>query len=383
MTAAISDSTFLIVANGTSDQPPASGVHEFLRARGARRVTTVFHPLGVEDPGIHEIVVYEPAHEPRRRTVRLPSHPPYTFPLDLLVPPMPSSVDCWLAFNNMHCARGLLARRMGRARRVVYWAVDFVPDRFGSGWLTKAYDALDVYCCHSADLRVELSSAALAGRNERHHLDAAAAAPSRVVPVGAWLDRVPVVPEAALGRRRVVFIGHLVPRQGVGLLLDAMRALVDRGVPVDLEIAGAGPLIGELRASAARDGLAQHVSFKGFLDDHRDVEAFLASGSIAVAPYDPTGQTFTRYADPSKLKAYLAAGLPILTTDVPPNAHELAQRAGAEIVAFDAVAYADAIQRLLESGDEWGRRRRAALEYIKQYDWNRLLEPAMAELGFR
>jgi glycosyltransferase involved in cell wall biosynthesis len=379
----IRESTFLVVANGTADQPPASGVHEFLRARRARRVTTVFHPLGVEDPGIHEVVVYERDREPRRRTVRLPSHPPYTFPLDLLVPLWPPAVDCWLAFNNMHCARGLLARRAGWATRVVYWAVDFVPERFGPGPLTKAYDAVDAYCCRQADLRIELSEPALEGRNGRHRVHAAARAPTRVVPVGAWLDRLPVVPEDALAKRRVVFIGHLVPRQGVGISLDAMRILRDRGVQAELEIAGTGPLFEQLRATASEMGIERQVSFRGFLDDHRDVEAFLASGSIAVAPYDPTGQTFTRYADPSKLKAYLAAGLPILTTDVPPNAHELAERGGAQIVGFDATAYARAIEQLLGAPEEWARRRAAALDYVRDYDWNRLLEPAFADIGFR
>lgn len=382
MTALIRDSTFLLVANGTADQPPASGVHEFLRAREARCVTTIFHPLGPEDPGVHEIAVYKPGEESRRRTVRLLSHPPYTFPLDLLVPPLPAPVDCWLAFNNLHTMRGLLAKRMGRARRVVYWAVDFVPDRFGQGILTKTYDGLDHYCCRHVDLRVELSTAALNGRNERHRLGAAAAAPIRVVPVGAWLDRVPVVPDDAIVKRKIVFIGHLVPRQGVGLLLSAMRILVDRDVPVQLEIAGTGPLFEELKRSGARMGLTERVRFTGFLDNHRDVEAFLASGSVAVAPYDPRGQNFTRYADPSKLKAYLAAGLPILTTDVPPNARELADRAGAEIVSFVASDYANAIERLLDAPEEWARRRTSALAYVKAYDWNRLLEPTVAELGF-
>jgi glycosyltransferase involved in cell wall biosynthesis len=193
---------------------------------------------------------------------------------------------------------------------------------------------------------------------------------------------VPTVPADGFARRKVVYVGHLVPRQGVGLLLDAMRILVDRGAEVDLEIAGHGPLYEELRAAGSRDPLAGRVSFRGYVDDHHDLEKFLASGSIAVAPYDPGGQTFTRYADPGKLKAYLAAGLPILMTDVPPNSTELASSAGAEIVPFDPSDLAAAIERLLTSPDQWAIRRASALTYVQDYDWNRLLEPMLAELGF-
>ena len=58
--------------------------------------------------------------------------------------------------------------RAGRAKQVVYWAVDFVPDRFGArSLMTRAYDALDAYCCQHVDLRIELSAAALEGRDAR------------------------------------------------------------------------------------------------------------------------------------------------------------------------------------------------------------------------
>ena len=73
------------------------------------------------------------------------------------------------------------------------------------------------------------------------------------------------------------------------------------------------------------------------MPDHRRVEELLAEASIAAAPSDPSETTFTRFADPGKLKSYLAAGLPIVLTDVPPNARELADEAGAELVPYDAV----------------------------------------------
>ena len=74
------------------------------------------------------ITVYEPDSEPRVRRVRLPSRPPFTYVLDPFVPLWPERVDGWFGFNNLACARGLLARRLGRADTVVYWAVDFVPE---------------------------------------------------------------------------------------------------------------------------------------------------------------------------------------------------------------------------------------------------------------
>jgi glycosyltransferase involved in cell wall biosynthesis len=111
------------------------------------------------------------------------------------------------------------------------------------------------------------------------------------------------------------------------------------------------------------------------------VERLLAKGSIAAAPYVDDGDTFTRFADPGKLKAYLAAGLPTLLTDVPPNAGELAREAGAEVVPADASAFAQVISRLLAAPEAWHERRLAALAYARRFDWAVLLPSLLRELG--
>jgi glycosyltransferase involved in cell wall biosynthesis len=94
-----------------------------------------------------------------------------------------------------------------------------------------------------------------------------------------------------------------------------------------------------------------------------------------------TEETFTRYADPGKLKAYLAAGLPIVLTDVPPNAAELVGEAGAEIVDDDPAAVAEGLSRSLGSGELWLARRAAALAYARRFDWGTLLPDALEQLG--
>jgi glycosyltransferase involved in cell wall biosynthesis len=378
----VAGSTFAVVWNGAADSPPASGVRDYLLAREAPRVTTVVHPLNPEDDPVRRITVYENGRRVRERTVRLPNRPPATYVFDPVVPFWPHHVDCWIGFNNVATARGLVQRRLGRAHAVVHWAVDFVPDRFGNGVLTRLYDRLDAMVCRRADLRVEVSEPALAARNERHGLGSEAA-PATVAPIGAWVDRTPTTPEDGWKARRVIFLGHLVPRQGVGKLVEALSLLAARGVEFEAEVAGRGPIEDALRAQVADAGLDRRVRFVGFLSDHREVEAFVAAGSVAVAPYDTEVESFTRYADPSKLRSYTAAGLPIVLTDVPPNARELAAEAGAEVVPFTAEGLAAGIERALVSPEEWQRRRRLALEYSKDFSWDVIVPRTLERVGFR
>jgi glycosyltransferase involved in cell wall biosynthesis len=364
--------TVAIVSNGFADGP-AQALRDYLVVRDVR-VVTVFHPLTPEQGTSHRVATYAGGVQLDERTVRLPLAPPASFALDPLVPLVPPQVEAWFGFNPLACARGLVARRMGRAERVFLWSVDFVPDRFGPGTLTtRVYDRLDELCCRRADARIELSEPAREARSRRHDLPPEAAQ-AHLVPMGAWLDRVPTSTPDGFRRKRVVFLGHLVARQGVDTLLDALARMDD----VAADVIGTGPLESELRRHARDTGL--DVTFHGYIEDHREVERLLSEAAVAVAPYRRSDDTFTRFADPGKLKAYLAAGLPVVLTEVPPNAQELAAEAGAEVVADDAAALADGISRTLASGDRWRARREAALAYARRFDWNELLAGLLAKL---
>jgi glycosyltransferase involved in cell wall biosynthesis len=357
-----------IVSNGFADGP-AQALRDYLVAKGTS-VYTVFHPLTAEQGTTHVITTYAGGERVGERRVPLSLRPPASFALDPFVPLLAPRVDVWFGFNPLACARGLVARR---GRRVVLWSVDFVPDRFGRRTLpTRLYDRLDRLCCRRADARVELSDAAREGRNARHGL-VGDAAHAHVVPMGAWIDRVPTTPADGSAAGRVVFLGHLVARQGVETLLEALAACK---LPAD--VIGTGPLEPDLRARARELGV--DVTFHGYVADHRDVEQLLSRASVAVAPYRRSDDTFTRYADPGKLKAYVAAGLPIVMTDVPPNANELAAEAGAEIVGDQAGALAEGIARALASPQQWRARRDAALAYARRFDWNVLLDDLLEKL---
>jgi glycosyltransferase involved in cell wall biosynthesis len=369
--------TFAIASNGFADGP-AQALRDYLVARG-ERVVTIFHPLTPEQGIVHVITTYADGGRVTERRRRVPLRPPLSYLVDPLVPLVPPRVDAWFGFNPLACARGLVSR----AEFVALWSVDFVPDRFGHGTpATRIYDRLDRLCCLRADARVELSEPAREGRALRHVLPPEAAQ-AHVVPMGAWIDRVPTTPIDGFTRRRVAFLGHLVERQGVDTLLDALALLAARDEEVRAEIIGTGPLEAALRKRSTQLDLDRAVTFHGYLRDHREVEGILAGCSIAAAPYKRTAANFTRYADPGKLKAYTAAGLPTVLTDIPPNAHELAREAGAEIAGDDAASFATAIATVLALPEQWQARRAAALAYARRFDWNTLLDELFRDLRLR
>ena len=371
---------FVIASSGFADGP-AQALREYLTRHGAGTVTAISHPLVPEGPHHHRVDTWIQGAHQRTQTIRLPFRPPYTYPLDLAVPlHPPAGVDVWFGFNNLACARGLIGRQRGRCQLVVYWCVDFVPARFGRGLITKAYDAVDHYCCAKADWRFELSQAALDARTERHGNGSKPLAPAYVVPMGAWLERVPTTSKGGWRGRRVAYLGHLVERQGVRTLVEALALVKDDLKDLSVDIVGDGPEAADLRTLALRLGLESTIRFHGFIEDHRAIERLLADASLAVAPYVPSPDSFTRYADPGKLKAYLAAGLPIVMTDVPPIARDLAHRGGASLVDASARSLARGIIEALTVPSEWEQRRVAALKMAQEFDWNHVLAQALERI---
>ena len=370
---------FAIEAHGAPTGPPAVGLKELLVRHGAH-VRCLYHPLGADQDGQH---VYEDWRDGtcRRRVVRLLSRPPYTYPFDVLLPFAGGPVDVWFGFDNISSARGLARRALGRVGRVAHWAVDFVPDRFGPGSpLTCAYDVLDAVCCRHADLRLEVTQSALDARTERLGLQDAET-PALATPIGLWVDETPHVREDAHECHRALFLGHLVERMGVGTALGAIAELRRHGADLPLDIVGRGPEREALEAQARSLGVADLVTFHGFQVPDR-LAALLSGASIALAPYQDDGRSYTQFADPSKLKSYLAAGLPILLTPVPPNACELVQAGAAEVVADDPAAFASAIGGLLADPGRWRSMRAAALRAARPFDWPAVLAPVLARVGF-
>jgi hypothetical protein len=109
-----------------------------------------------------------------------------------------------------------------------------------------------------------------------------------------------VVPEPrSPGRRRIVCVGRLVERKGVGNAIGALaRVLRDGGPDTELVIAGgpdateldADPDVQRLRRVAAENGVSDRVVFRGRVG-RADLPALFRSADVAVCVpwYEPFG----------------------------------------------------------------------------------------------
>lgn len=155
--------------------------------------------------------------------------------------------------------------------------------------------------------------------------------------------------------RRILFVGLLIRRKGVHLLLEALAA-AQLSEDVNVQIVGEGTERGALEKQAVELGLASRVQFLGF---RSDVPQLLAEADAFVLPSMMEQQ-------PLVLIEAMAAGKAVVATDVG-GVKDMIGDVGVVVPPGDVAALAEAIRRLTAADDTGDLGRRAAMRAHQRF----------------
>jgi len=157
--------------------------------------------------------------------------------------------------------------------------------------------------------------------------------------------------------------GRMEAYKGLGVLIDAMDLLAERGVRPTLVVAGNGPDLTELRPRL--EGMTNVIVRDGWISRADAIEEF-QKASFVIAPYleaTQSGVVATAFANGRAVVASRTGGLADVLTD---------ELNGLLVPPGDPVALAGAIERLL-GDDDLGRRlaRGAEASTAGELSWDR------------
>lgn len=194
-------------------------------------------------------------------------------------------------------------------------------------------------------------------------------APLEVIPSGVSPVFFSAVPRERK-KNKIVYVGQLYPWKGAGTMVEALKELP--GAELHL-VGGSEERIRELKESAGRLGVSERVIFHGQVAPEQ-VRANLAEAAVAVLPLtrELIAASFT---SPLKLFEYMAAGVPIVASDVPSVREVLSDGVNALLVpADDPLALAGGIQKILHDPAMGDRLANRAAEDVLGYTWEKRAE---------
>lgn len=144
------------------------------------------------------------------------------------------------------------------------------------------------------------------------------------------------------GRYRALMVATLESHKDHATLIRAAAILKSRGSDIEIALAGAGSMEKALKALAAELGVDRSVIFLGA---RRDVPELLGASDLFVL------STTSHEGRPGVILEALAAGLPIIASDVEPLREVLANgRWGTLVPAGDVEALAESLEAASRSG---------------------------------
>lgn len=185
-------------------------------------------------------------------------------------------------------------------------------------------------------------------------------------------------------KRYAVYSGHLYQDKGIEMILAAAKHLAERKDLVFL-LVGGFDRDRRVWEKKSRDAGLANIQFTGFMPNAK-VPGYLKAADCLLLPYriDMKHTVMDIHTtSPLKLFEYMAAGRPIVATDIPTVAKVLDDGKCAFLVPpGDLRAFCDTIEKCLDQKEMATLLSNEAKQLVKQYSWTnrcqRILSHAMS-----
>ncbi len=180
-----------------------------------------------------------------------------------------------------------------------------------------------------------------------------------VAPSGFRADWYPEQWERSPGHGRIAYVGSLYPGRGVETVIELARRLPD----VEVHVAGGN--VEQWESLVDGVDIPRNCAYRPHVPPV-DVPGLLRSCDVLLAPYQEqaliaNGEDVAPWMSPLKLVEYMAAGRPIVASDLPMARELLTDAADAVLIdPSDIGAWASAVQGLLDDPERRDRLGRAA-----------------------
>lgn len=350
-----------------------------------KKVVQISHPFPFSPTRYSIMTVYENGESIFHQKVRIPKGPDtfqylfHAFLTFYFLLKAGIRYDLCIALEDLAFATIFPLRFFGFIRKTVYYSVDFTPKRFTNSLINQLYHFLDRFaCCHS-DLNWVVAKQQIDARSN-YGLKIKKCANFVLTPIGYKNKEINIQPVEKINIHNLVFAGALLENSGPQLGIKALPLLINKYPKIHYNIIGKGVFGDNLQSLVKKLKVQKYVTFLGYIESFQELTSCLAKGSIGLAPFVPAPDSLSYYSDPSKIKLYLACGLPVITTKVATIAPIITKDNAGLVVDYDENKLAKAIDSLLKNRKKYELYKNGAIKLSKKYDIDYILENSFRKI---
>ncbi len=291
-----------------------------------------------------------------------------------------NSYDVGIGMDCLNASTVLVLKFLGKVNYVVYYTVDVTDKRFSNPILSWLYLQMDKRCCQFADEVWDISPAVQPLREKYGY--GSFPKITRIVPIGVYPEEYKRNSQRKFQDSTIVYLGSLFSIMGIQLAIRAMPLILRRIPKARLRIIGKGNYEQSLRELVGELNLQQVVSFEYYPTRKENIRK-LFSSTIGIAPYTYDQESYKFYCDPTKVKEYFAAGLPVVITDVPDVSKVIATTPMGIRVRYDEHEFAEGVIALLRDKGFYSLCRKNIKVYIRNYSWTEIFRSAFVGIENR
>lgn len=285
--------------------------------------------------------------------------------------------DIYFGADPLNAFSGILLRTLGKVKKVVYYNIDYTPQRFENPLLNYIYHLIDKICCYTADAnwigteRTTLARSANGVSKERT---------KNIIVVRDGTHSLKTsVRDSEINKNTIVYVGYVLEKQGIDLVLDSLPEIKKEIPGIKFIVIGKGPYLPVLEEKVQKLKLGDIVEFRGFVKSDKEVQDIVKNCGIGVAPYVEDKNSFTYYSTSGKPVLYLGSGIPVVLTEVPEIAKEIHEKKAGIMINYNKKKFVQAVLTILRDKKEFNEYRENARVFGKELDWSDIFEKSVYE----
>ena len=267
----------------------------------------------------------------------------------------------------------ILFKRFLNISEIIYYIFDWSPKRY-TFFLNKIYLILDKFATYYSNATWNIAYTIAKYKTQYLSYNKNKVSKQLYVPYSPY----PFRAKSKIKKNTIVYAGGLIHENGAQLLIPILKEITKTNKKIKLIIMGEGELKEKILNEAKVNSLKNNIRYYGYISDENRVLKIQSQCELGIAPYPNTNETRKKFGDVIKIRMYIASGIPIITTNVPPIYREIEKEKIGIIIKSNYIKnFATKINELLKKQSQLKIFRKNILIKREESSWNKIYDKAI------